>query len=218
MSFQKKIVCESKPKQRGGNERDKKKPANADLLAFTETGSSSSVASLRFFSFGATNTACLSFFLSARTTSLAVARSSPVLQCVAVCCSVLQCGAGCCSVLQGVAVCCSVLQASVALCCVVRSSPVLQCVAGCCNWLQWVAVGCSVLQCVVDVCRRVLHVMGLLQLVGSIKSQVSFAEYSLFYRALLHKRTIILSILLTEATPYSPTAGKRRRKRVPFGF
>ena len=44
--------------------------------------------------------------------------------------------------------------------------------------------------------------MGWLRLVGSIKLQVSFAEYSLFYWALLHKRPIILSILLTEATPY----------------
>jgi len=45
-----------------------------------------------------------------------------------------------------------------------------------------------------------------LRLVGSIKLQVSFAEYSLFYRALLRKRPVILSILLTVATPYgSPT-------------
>jgi len=45
--------------------------------------------------------------------------------------------------------------------------------------------------------------MGWLRLVGSIKLQVSFAEYRLFYRALLQKSSIILSILLTEATPYS---------------
>ena len=32
--------------------------------------------------------------------------------------------------------------------------------------------------------------------------QVSLAEYSLFHRALLQKRPIISSILLTEATPY----------------
>jgi len=44
--------------------------------------------------------------------------------------------------------------------------------------------------------------MGWLQLVGSIKLQVSFAEYRLFYRALLQKRPLILSILLTVATPY----------------
>ena len=38
--------------------------------------------------------------------------------------------------------------------------------------------------------------MGWLRLVGSLKLQVSFAEYSLFYRALLHKRPIILRSLL----------------------
>ena len=36
--------------------------------------------------------------------------------------------------------------------------------------------------------------MGWLRLVGSSKSQVSFAEYSLFYRALLQKRPIVWSI------------------------
>jgi len=34
------------------------------------------------------------------------------------------------------------------------------------------------------------------------KLYVSFAEYCLFYRALLQKKPIILSILLTVATPY----------------
>jgi len=42
-----------------------------------------------------------------------------------------------------------------------------------------------------------------LRLVGSLKLQVSFAEYSLFYRALLQKRPIILRSLLGIATPYS---------------
>ena len=41
-----------------------------------------------------------------------------------------------------------------------------------------------------------------LRSVGSIKSQISFAEYGLFDRALLQKRPIILSILLIDATPY----------------
>jgi len=41
-----------------------------------------------------------------------------------------------------------------------------------------------------------------LRSVGSIKLQVSFAEYRLFYRGILQKRLIILSILLTKATPY----------------
>ena len=40
-----------------------------------------------------------------------------------------------------------------------------------------------------------------LRLVGSIKLQVSFAEYHLFYRALLQMRPKKSSILLSEATP-----------------
>ena len=43
--------------------------------------------------------------------------------------------------------------------------------------------------------------MGWLRLVGSLKLQVSFAEYSLIYRALLQKRPIILRSLLIVATP-----------------
>ena len=45
--------------------------------------------------------------------------------------------------------------------------------------------------------------MGWLQLVGSLKSLVFFAENSLFYRALLQKRPIILRSLLIVATPYT---------------
>jgi len=41
-----------------------------------------------------------------------------------------------------------------------------------------------------------------LRLVGSLKSQVSFAEKRLFYRALLQKRPIILRSLLIVATPH----------------
>jgi len=44
--------------------------------------------------------------------------------------------------------------------------------------------------------------MGWLRLVGSLKLQVSFAEYSLFYRALLIKRSIVIGSLRIEATPY----------------
>jgi len=50
-----------------------------------------------------------------------------------------------------------------------------------------------------------MYDMGWPRSVGSIKLQVSFAEYRLFYRAFLQKRPIILSILLTEATPYTYT-------------
>ena len=61
-------------------------------------------------------------------------------------------------------------------------------------------------------CTYILHVcayayvytylcMGWLRWVGSLKLQVSFAEYSLFYRALLQKRPTILRCLLMVATP-----------------
>jgi len=43
--------------------------------------------------------------------------------------------------------------------------------------------------------------MGWLRLVGSFKSQVSSAEYRLFYGSLLQKRPIILRSLLVVATP-----------------
>ena len=43
--------------------------------------------------------------------------------------------------------------------------------------------------------------MGWLQIVGSLKSWVSFAEYCLFCRAHLQKRPIILRSLLFVATP-----------------
>ena len=44
--------------------------------------------------------------------------------------------------------------------------------------------------------------MGWLRLVGSLKIYVSFAEYCLFYRALLQKRPIILRSLLIKAIAY----------------
>ena len=43
--------------------------------------------------------------------------------------------------------------------------------------------------------------MGWLRLVGSLKLQVAFAEYRLFYRALLLERLVILRSLLVVATP-----------------
>jgi len=45
--------------------------------------------------------------------------------------------------------------------------------------------------------------MGCLRFVDFLKSYVSFAEYSLFYRALLHKRPITFRSLLIVATPCS---------------
>ena len=130
-----------------------------------------------------------------------------MLQCAAVCCSVLQCVAVSCSELQCVAMNCTMLQCA-AVCC-----NALQCVAARCGALQCVAMSRSVLQCCAA--RRGWELrtvflllvsgvgldMGWLRSVGSIKSEVSFAEYCLFCRALLQKRPIILSILLTKATP-----------------
>ena len=48
---------------------------------------------------------------------------------------------------------------------------------------------------------KVESYMGSLRLVGSLKLQVSFAEYSLFYKALLHKRLIIVRSLLIIVAP-----------------
>jgi len=47
------------------------------------------------------------------------------------------------------------------------------------------------------------HHMGWLRLVGSLKLQVSFVEYRLFYRALLQKRPIIWKSQLIVATSYA---------------
>ena len=91
----------------------------------------------------------------------------------------------CCSLLQSVAVCCSLLQ-SAAVCCSLSQSVDHLDIAGLIS--EW----------------YVAHMnLGMVWLwsVGSIKLQVSFAEYCLFQRALLQKRAIILSILLT--TPQS---------------
>jgi len=44
-------------------------------------------------------------------------------------------------------------------------------------------------------------VMGWLRFVGSLKSYVSFADYSLFYRTLSQKRLLILRSLLIVAPP-----------------
>ena len=53
-------------------------------------------------------------------------------------------------------------------------------------------------------CMQNTHVEWL-WLVGSLKLEVSLAEYSLFYRALLQKRHILLRSLLIVATPYHTT-------------
>ena len=74
-----------------------------------------------------------------------------------------------------------------------------------CAWLNWKVsetVCCPRHYGVAMACVA-LGIMGWLRLVGSFKLQVSFAEYSLFYRALLQKRHIILRSLLIVATPYA---------------
>jgi len=45
-------------------------------------------------------------------------------------------------------------------------------------------------------------IMGWLRLIGSLKLQFSFSKYSLFYRALLQKRHMILRSLSCVAAPY----------------
>ena len=50
--------------------------------------------------------------------------------------------------------------------------------------------------------REILHIMGWLRLVGSLRLYVSSAEYGLFYRALLQKWPVIIRSLLIVATSY----------------
>ena len=125
-----------------------------------------------------------------------------MLQCVAVCCSVLQCVAVCCSVLQCVAMahvpCIKVEVGGAGLCQRHHVANELQCesYSVCCNVLQCAC--CSVLQCVAVAyipCIKVGVVglcpcMGWLQLVGSLKLIVSFAEYSLYFVGLFCKRVL----------------------------
>jgi len=60
-----------------------------------------------------------------------------------------------------------------------------------------------------DVGKSLLNI-GWLRLVGSLKLQVSFAEYIFFYRALLQKRPVILRSLLIAATRYSEDSSQHR--------
>jgi len=53
--------------------------------------------------------------------------------------------------------------------------------------------------------------MGWIRLLGFSKSEVSFAEYSLLYRALLQKRPIISRSLQIVANPYVYMYGERQR-------
>jgi len=50
--------------------------------------------------------------------------------------------------------------------------------------------------------EKTVYTMEWLRLVASIILYICFAGSSLFYRSLLQKRPVILSILQTEATPH----------------
>ena len=110
---------------------------------------------------------------------------------------VLQCVAMCCSVLQRVAVYCSMLGANDTL--AHFNQLLLQ------GALKGVAVCCIVLQCVtvcwVSTTLCLTSTTGWLRLAGSLKVQISVAEYCLFDGAFLQTRQLILRSLLIVATP-----------------
>jgi len=60
--------------------------------------------------------------------------------------------------------------------------------------------------------------MGCLRLVGSLKLQVSFAEYRLFLRALLQKRPVILDGMSSLDVWTSPTSREDLSIDRVFGF
>jgi len=74
-----------------------------------------------------------------------------------------------------------------------------------CKGAVWVFSHSTPQRVVTDVRRvsesRLYSTVGRLRFVGSFKLLVSFAEYRLFYRALLQKRPTILRSLLIVATP-----------------
>ena len=107
---------------------------------------------------------------------------------------VLQCGAAWYSVVQYGAVWCSALQRDAVRCSVVQ---LFQSLSFLCHLF---VISLSFL-CHLFVVYISSTYMGWLHVVGSLKLQVSFAEYRLFYRALLQKRPTILRSLLIVATP-----------------
>jgi len=90
----------------------------------------------------------------------------------------------CCSVLQCVAVCCRELQCGAVCCCVVNKWPFL-----CMSSYQGVT-------------RVTQEGMRWLQLVASLKLQVSFAKEPYKRDDILQKRPIIVRSLRIVATPY----------------
>jgi len=154
---------------------------------------------------------------------------SSVVQCVAACCSVMQCVAVRCSVLQCVAMCCSVrvYQAEYFLEHGHREPNRWQGIVN--HWdrchrpflktkrkhntfkkAQYIQHSRYALDtrnhwiwqfwCMKPI--RSQSTMGWLRLVGFLKLQVSFEEYSVFCMVLSEKRPIILRSLLIVATPY----------------
>ena len=122
-------------------------------------------------------------------------------------CNTLQHTATHCNTLQHTATHCNMLpQLSSALECA------LQHTAKHCKILQHTATHCNTLEFTTihrQIDRQIytfacIYHTGWLRLVGSLKIQVSFAEYSLIYRALLQKRPAILRSLLIVSTPYLP--------------
>jgi len=107
-----------------------------------------------------------------------------------------------CNTLQHTATHCNTLQHTATHCntlhCCLPSNDLYWYPATHCTTLHHTATHCNTLQHT-DIQKRVPP-MGWLRLVGSLQLQVAFAEYSLFYRALLQKRPIILRRLLIVAT------------------
>ena len=123
-----------------------------------------------------------------------------VLVCVCVCACACVCVGGCMCVCLCMCVrarthmhacVCMYVRVCVCLC-------VCVCVAIMCLFGQLVCYNMPVGHCVN---YSVNNRMGWLRVVGSLKLYVSFAEYRLFYRALLQKRPVISRSLLIVATP-----------------
>jgi len=94
--------------------------------------------------------------------------------------------------LASTSVCWSVLK------CVEVCKGVLECVGVCWSVLESIGVYCIVCEVIF---LEEQYGMGWLRFAGFLKSWVSFAEYPLFYRAVLQKRPMILRSFLIEASP-----------------
>ena len=148
------------------------------------------------------------------------------LQHTATHCSALQRTATHCNTLQHTAICCNILQHTATHCntlqhtaphCNKANAPSLQktpvlCWKGALFFLDTFArsKGMTDTSAAPKMSEHILannaakcvRSMGCLRLVGSLKLQVSFAEYSLFYRDILRKRPMFLGSLLIVDTPH----------------